>query len=110
MITDTPEIASHLTHRFQAFYELFTEFNHDAAELHGNLPVHDDASRAVFNSLSRIMAFVDQMNLVVSLMREDVRVIEELTKDQANAPWNEQIKHCFYDWLRTARTAAPNVN
>jgi hypothetical protein len=110
MIPDTPEITSPLAQKFQAFYELFTEFTQGAAELHGTMPVHDDASRAVYNSLSRIVAFSDQLGILVSLMREDVRVIDELTSDPVTALWTPQIEHCFYDWLRASKTAAPNVN
>ena len=110
MIADSPEITSFLPQKFQAFYELFTDFNQGAADLHANLPVHDEASRAVYNSLSRIMAFSDQLNILVSLMREDIRVIDELTSDPVTPTWTAQIEHGFYDWMRASRTAAPNVN
>ncbi|HEY2857788.1 MAG TPA: hypothetical protein VGJ21_05180 [Terracidiphilus sp.] len=110
MITDSPEISSSIPQKFQAFYELFTEFNQGAAELHGNLPVHDEASRAVYNSLSRIMAFSDQLNILVSLMREDVRLIDELTTDPVKPTWIAQVDPGFYDWLRASRAAAPGVN
>lgn len=110
MITDSPEITSSLPQKFQAFYELFSDFNQRSAEMHSNLPVHDEASRAVYNSLARIMAFSDQMNMLVSLMREDVRVIDELTSDPVTPTWTAQIEQSFYDWLRTSRGAAPNVN
>jgi hypothetical protein len=110
MNTDTPIDALSLMQKFQAFYEQFAEFSHDTAEFHENLPLHDEASRAVFNSLSRIMAFTDQMNILVSLMREDVRLIDELTSDPVTASWSEQLDRCFYDWLRAGKPAAPNVN
>ena len=110
MNTDTPIASFPLMQKFQAFYELFTEFSHDAAELQQNLPVQDEASRAMFTSLSRITAFTDQMNMVVSLMREDVRVLDELTTDHVTASWSEQLDRYFYEWLRASKTAAPNVN
>jgi hypothetical protein len=96
--------------KFLTFYELFTEFSHDAAEFHQNLPVQDETSRAMFTCLSRIMAFTDQMNVVVSLMREDVGVLDELTSDQTTASWSEQLDSHFYEWLRASKTAAPIMN
>jgi hypothetical protein len=110
MTIDTPEAISPLMQKFQAFYELFTEFSHDAAEFHGSLPVQDDASRAAFNSLSRVMGFTDQMNILVSLMREDIRVIDELTSDPVTASWTEPLERCFYEWLSASKAAAPNVH
>jgi hypothetical protein len=110
MTTDTTITASALMQKFQAFHELFTEFSHDAAELHENVGLQDETSRAVFTSLSRIMAFTDQMNILVSLMREDVRVIDELTADPVTASWSDQIDRYFYDWLRGSKTAASNIN
>lgn len=96
--------------KFQAFREQFTEFTQDAAELHDTLPVNNDASRAAFNSLSRILGFADQLNILVSLMREDVRVVEELTANPVTAKWTDEIEHCFYDWLKASKGAAPNIN
>src|SRR5579862_6143071 len=110
MTIETPEAVSTLMQKFQSFYEQFAEFSHDAAELHGSLPVRDDASRAAFSSLSRILAFTDQLNILVSLMREDVRVVEELTTNPVAANWTGEVEHCFYDWLKATRAAAPNVN
>jgi hypothetical protein len=110
MTIDTPVTISPLMQKFQANYELFTEFSQDATEFHGSLPVHDDASRAVFNSLSRIMAFTDQISMLMSLMREDVRVVDELTADPITGSWTEPVERCFYEWLRASKTSAPNVN
>lgn len=110
MTADLSEIVSPLAEKFQAFYELFNEFTQDAAELHGSMPVCDDASRAAFSSLSRIMGFADQLNVLVSLMREDVRVVEELTSDPITANWTPEIGHSFYDWLRASKIAAPKIN
>ena len=109
-MTYTSENAAALTQKFQAFYELFVEFTQDAAEQHAGLPVHDDASRAVFNSLSRIMAFSDQLGVLVSLMREDVRVVDEMTSNLLTANWTGEVEHCFYDWLKASRAVSPNVH
>jgi hypothetical protein len=110
MNSDTLNASFTLMQKFHAFYELFTEFSHDAAEMQQNLPVHDDASRAMFSSLSRISGFADQMNMVVSLMREDVRVLDELMTDQVTDSWSEQLDRCFYEWLRASKTAPTNVH
>jgi hypothetical protein len=110
MAADSNAIIFPLTQKFEAFYELFTEFANDALELHSTLAVNNDASRAAFSSLSRIMALSDQLSMVVSLMREDVRVIDELTANPVNETWTDQIEHCFYDWLKASRSGAHNVN
>jgi hypothetical protein len=110
MTIDTPELTSPLMQKFQAFYEQFTEFTLDATDLHDNLPVHDDASRAAFNSLSRILAFADQLNILVSLMREDVRLVEELTTNPVTARWTDEIDHRFYECIKASKTAGSNVN
>ena len=109
-MSDAAEITSPLVQKFQAFYEQFTDFTHDAVELHNRLPVHDDASRAAFNSLSRVLAFVDQLNLLVSLMGDDVRLVGELTTNPVAATWTEEIDRSFYEWLKSSRNASPNVN
>jgi hypothetical protein len=107
---DSPDPTFCFAEKFQSFYQQFTEFTHDVAHLQNNMPVHDDASRALFGSLSRLMAFSDQMNLLLQLMREDVRVIEELSADPMTGAWSEQIEHCFYEWLKASRTSALKVN
>jgi hypothetical protein len=110
MTIDTQDVASPLMQKFHAFYELFNEFTNDAVELHGNLPVHDDASRAAFSSLSRILAFADQLNILTSLMREDVRLVDDLSVSPVAAKWADEIDHTFYEWLKASKTGAPNVN
>lgn len=109
-MTPSPESTVSIAEKFQAFYEQFVAFSQDAAELHSGLTVRDDASRAAFNALSRVLAFTDQLNLLVSLMREDVRVLEDLTSDPVRASWTEEIEPCFYDWLKAARGASTNVH
>jgi hypothetical protein len=110
MNSETQIASFSLMEKFQAFYELFTEFSQDAAEFHQNLPVQDETSRAMFTCLSRITAFTDQMNMVVSLMREDLGVLDELNFDRTTASWSEQFDRYFYEWLRASKSAAPIVN
>jgi hypothetical protein len=107
---DTQIASLSLMQKFQAVYELFSEFSQDAAELHESLGVNDEASRVLFTSLSRIMAFNDQMNILVSLMREDVRAIDELTTGMVTPTWSDQLDRHFYDWLRASKTTVQNVN
>jgi hypothetical protein len=47
---------------------------------------------------------------VVSLMREDVRIVEDLTSDPVQANWTGEIDHGFYDWLKASRGGVPNVH
>lgn len=110
MDTQTPEIVSSLSSRFDAAREQFTQFSREAAQLHDTLAIHDDASRAVFSSLSRIVAFSDQIELILALMRDDVRVIEELSEGTTDALWTEQFGDTFHHWLRTARSAQHKIN
>jgi len=110
MMTESPISPYPLMQKFQAFYELFNEFTLDATDLHDSFPDRDYEGRAVYGSLSRLMAFTDQISLLLNLMREDVRVVEELTSDPATAALHEQAERCFYEWLRTSRPAATNVN
>jgi hypothetical protein len=107
---DSPDLGVSFTEKFQSFYQQFTLFTHDVAHMQNNMPLHDDASRAMFSSLSRLLAFSDQMNLLLTLMRDDVRVIEELSADGSTGAWTEQIEHCFYEWLKASKNSAPNVN
>ncbi|HEY3705016.1 MAG TPA: hypothetical protein VGL22_08140 [Terracidiphilus sp.] len=110
MIIDHAEIVSPLLQKFQTFYEQFAQFSQDATELHCNLPVQDEPSRAAFNSLSRILAFSDQLSVLVSMMREDVRVVDELTGNPIEAKWADEIDECFYELLKASKGAAANVN
>lgn len=110
MHTETPEIFASLTPRFDSACEQLKQFSRDAAQLHEALAVRDDASRAVFNALSRILAFSDQIELILALMREDVRAIEELSNGSIDALWNEQFGEYFHQWLRTPRGANSKVN
>ena len=82
----------------------------EAAELHKAVVVADDASRALLTALSRITAYSDQMQMVLSLMGEDVRVTEEI--GMGPTPEFDMAEHenCFYEWLRAARKGGAAVN
>ena len=110
MLPDTPAINSSLAEKFETVWERFAEFTQDLGKMHNAMPVHNDAARAVFSSVSRLTAFSDQARLILSLMREDIRVIDELTSDPVTVALTGQIEHCFYEWLRSSRAAASNVN
>ena len=110
MFPESAQTTSPLTEKFPVLYELLTGFAMDAAELRANLKVRDDATRAVFGSLSRITGFSDQLQLILTLMREDVRVVEELSAGPMNTLWSEQFDDCFYKWLRSPRAVAAEMN
>lgn len=110
MTPDTLDITVTIPETFRTFSELFAGFTHATAQMHSSLAVHDDATRALFNSLSRIAAYSDQVQLILSLMQEDIRVVDELTSARENAPWTTEVEHFFYEWLRFSRTAAPKLN
>lgn len=110
MDTEIPEIAASLTPRFDTACEQFKDFSRAAAVLQEALAVRDDASRAVFRSLSRVMAFSDQIELILALMREDLRAIEELSSASIDALWSEPFGEYLHHWLRMSRGANSKVN
>lgn len=110
MTTDASPINSAITDKFQAVCEVFGDFSQNLGQMHGTMPVHNDASRVVFSSLSRITAYADQVQLILTLMREDIRVIDELVSDPVTAALTGQLEHCSYDWLKSSRATATNVH
>lgn len=100
-----PNLPSTLVERYQDLRDTLNAFTTEAAELQSSVPVTNDASRALFTSLSRITAYSDQMNMVLALISEDVRVAEEIGAGPGIAPQFEtaDIENCFYEWLRTSR-------
>ncbi len=105
-----PEMRSPLAEMFQDLGESLNAFTVEATDLHKSVAVSDDASRALFTALSRITAFSDQLHMILALMGEDVRVMEEI--GMAPTPGFESAEHenCFYEWLRTSRKGGVTVN
>lgn len=105
-----PVLASSLSPRFQAVHDHFTAFGREALQVHETINVHDESSRAAFSAISRLRAFSDQIELILTLMREDVQILEEITGDSAEALWNEQFGDSFNQWLRTSFRTTAKVN
>jgi len=110
MMTDASPATPTITGKFQSVCDLVADFSADLGQMHGSMPVHNDASRAMFSSLSRITAYADQVQLILTLMREDIRVIDELVSDPMTAALMGQMERSFYGLLRTSQTAASNVH
>jgi Mg-chelatase subunit ChlI len=100
-----PNLPSTLVERYQDLRDALNAFTTEAADIHSSVPVTNEATRAVFTALSRITAYSDQMNMVMALMGEDVRVAEEIGAGPGIGPQFEtaDIENCFYEWLRTSR-------
>lgn len=102
--------ASTLSPRFQAAHDHFTAFGREALQVHETISVQDEPSRAAFSALSRLRAFSDQIELILTLMREDVQILEELTGDPNESFWNEQFGDSFNQWLRSSFRTTAKVN
>ncbi|MFP5235906.1 MAG: hypothetical protein ACLGSD_08375 [Acidobacteriota bacterium] len=109
METMIPDTQTTLTPSFDAARTQFNRLVSEAARLHDSIQVCDETSRAAFNAVSRIQAFADQIDLILALMKEDVRVVEELS-DAPQAMWAEQYGDSFQQWLKSSRGAAMKVN
>ncbi len=103
MYPQSTESASPFSEKFQALYELLIRFAAEAQQMHAHLKVQDDASRAVYTSLSRISGFSDQLHMVLCLMRDDVRVVEELSAGLPAVLGPEQFEDSYYHWVRLER-------
>ena len=109
METMIPDTQTTLTPSFDAARTQFNRLVNEAARLHDSIQVCDETSRAAFNAVSRIQAFADQIDLILALMKEDVRVVEELS-EAPQAMWTEQYGDSFQQWLKSSRGAAMKVN
>lgn len=103
------ELTSSLTPSFEAARTQFTKLGREAAQLHEIIQVQDEKSRAVFNALSRLLAMSDQIELVMALMREDVRVIDEVCAESHDLLWAEQFGDKFQRWLGAPRSGTSKI-
>ncbi len=110
MLIENFEPTSSLAPTFEAARNQLSQLSRQAAQLHEIMQVSDEKSRAIFNALSRLLAMSDQIDLVMSLMREDVRVVDELSADSQELLWAEQFGDKFQQWLRAPRAAAPKIH
>jgi hypothetical protein len=105
-----PDVASPLAEKFQDLHDALYAFSVEAAEFHKSVPVADDTSRALITALSRITAYSDQLQMVLTLMAEDVRVTEELGAEPSMDFESIEHENCFYEWLRMSRKGGMTVN
>jgi hypothetical protein len=105
----TVEPPSPFAEKFKALYELLSEFSRDAIQLRYRIKVNDDRTRAVLSSLSRITGFSDQLQMVMALMREDVRVVEELAAP-ADPLWPEQFEDSYRQWVQGGRMGSRTMS
>lgn len=107
---DVPAASDSLANQYQDLQEALSAFTVQVIACRNSMPVEDEASRALFLSVSRISAYTDQMHMIMSLMSEDMRVAEEL----GSAPGQEfeslEQESCFYEWLRKSRNGSMPVN
>ncbi len=110
MTRETLNVPSSLAHRYQDLHDALYAFTTEAAQIHQSMAVKDDASRALHTALSRITAYSDQLQMVLSLIGEDVDVTEEIGAEPGPEFDSPELEDCFYEWLRAARTGAQMVN
>lgn len=92
----------HLLDKFDSLHAAFVELNSEAADFQHTLRLNDRVSRTQDDALSRTLAFCDQMHLVLTLMREDLRSLEPQPLPLEMAGWTDQLDECIDDWLKTA--------
>ena len=104
------EIANSLSEKFQLLHDAFNDLANDAAEFHRALDLQDPSVRGLFTSLSRIIAFSDQVHVALNLMGEDVVAIEAAYGDPMGVDWNEQLQDAFDEWFSNMSTSNLKVN
>ena len=110
MPNEPSEIAKSLGQKYQVLRDAFTDLNSEAARFHTDMQVNDDTTYGPFNSLCRILAFSDQLHFTLSLMRDDVRAMEDSFPDPVTAVWNEQFEDQLDDWFSRTSLANSKVN
>ena len=109
----TPESSrnSHdLLEKFETLHQAFIDLNSDAADFQQELNLSDSTSRSQFDALSRTLAFCDQMHLVLTLMREDLRSLEQRPRSCDPSTWTDRLDDCIEEWLRNACLGNSNVH
>lgn len=109
----TPEqavIANSLRDKYQLLHDAFNDLACDAAHFHSALLVHDKATHNLYNALSRIVAFSDQLQVGLSLMRDDVRAIEKALADPVDACWAAHLDGCLDEWYASREIPLSKMN
>lgn len=107
---DLMDYTTSLATAFETARTQLSRLSREAAQLHEGLQVTDEKSRAIFNALSRLLAMSDQIDLITALMREDVRVIEEIGGESNDFLWPEHLGDSFQQWLRTPHTGTTKIH
>lgn len=97
----TPEtvlIADSLQAKYNDLKKIVNDLSVEATLFHSSLSVNDTISRNLFNSLSRISAMADQMQIALTLMNEDMNVVEAASADPVSALWKEQLESAFEEY------------
>lgn len=102
MTSDYTKASATIVNKFRLLHEAFTDLNNEIATLHSEIPLRDSDARQMFVSLSRMLAFSDQVHLTLSLMGEDVKAVERATADPTTLMWNEQVEECLDEWFSHA--------
>jgi hypothetical protein len=110
MRPESSQIAHVLSEKFEILHQAFIELNSEAADYQRELNLSDKTSREQFDALSRTLAFCDQMHMVLTLMREDLRALEPRTSCSEILPWSDQLDDCIEEWLRNACLTNPTVH
>jgi hypothetical protein len=110
MTSEQAAIANSISNKYQLLHDTFNDLACDAARFHNALLVHDMAARGLYNALSRIVAFSDQLQVGLSLMREDVRAIETALSDPADACWAAHLDGFLEEWCAKRETPISKLN
>jgi hypothetical protein len=101
MKRESSGLSNVLTEKFDTLHRAFIELNSEAADIQTELDLNK-ASRGQFEALSRTLAFCDQMHMVLTLMREDIRSLEPPAACSEPSQWTDRLDECIEEWLRTA--------
>lgn len=88
-------ISENLGRKYRELVSLATELSMEATMYQSSLAVADKLSRELFNAVSRIVAFGDQVQVGLNLMGEDIRVVESGSMDPVTAQWREFVEKSF---------------
>lgn len=94
----TPEqarIADTLGSKFRDLRRLVNEFTVEVCLYQSSVQITDEASRMVFQALTRTTALSEQIEIALNMMREDLRVIEASSLDSATILWREYLQDAF---------------
>lgn len=110
MKNESSRSSRYLLDKFDTLHDAFVQLNEEAADFQRELNLSDTTTRGQLDALSRTLAFCDQMHMVLTLMREDIRSLEPHGDGHDPFAWTDQLDECLEDWLRSACQANPTVH